>query len=175
MAKHKITCYLTEQSFKDAIEELRAYKRELERKIEQFNHEMLLHGYAVTNATVNSISPFYKGDDISVSISETKSNGVYEGIISLSGEQAFFIEFGSGITFNTSKGGSLHPKGEELGLTIGSYNPDSDNATNPSGWWYRDKYDQAQHTYGTPTYMPLERGLESIIADINSIARSVFG
>lgn len=156
------------------IKDLEAYRDSLSDKTEIFISRLADIGVKATSVRVGSISPFYRGD-IDVSMGELRNEGdnwVCE--IKMAGEQSIFIEFGSGVTFNTDIGGSKHPKGAELGYTIGSYNPSSPNAANPYGWWYVDKYGQKQHTYGTPTFAPMYHGSLEMISAIEGLAKEVF-
>lgn len=184
MAK-KINCRLSEQSFEKAAQEVEKYKKEINRKCELLASRLAMQGYTVTNMIVSSISPVYKGSDINVFVTSSKTTDGYSAQIVMNGSQSIFIEFGAGIVLNGPSGTSLHPKGQELGFTINSYNPNGkanikgwpgSNATNPSGWRYKHKsWNQWMHTLGTPTYMPLEKGIEAMTADLNKIAREVFG
>lgn len=154
---------------------LEDYKSSLDDKTAIFIQRLSKIGISALNARINSISPFYKGEDIDTSVSSVyKTEDGWGAVITMKGSQCVFIEFGAGVTFNTSKGSSLHPKGEELGLTIGSYNPNSPNATSSSGWWYKDKWGQSQHTYGTPTFAPLYNSSLVMLEAIRIVAEEVF-
>lgn len=163
----------TPGSLKKAIEELEKYKQEIDEKAQLLVEELGKIGIKALNARINSISPFYKGTDLKTEL--VIENGIMGASIIMSGSQCAFIEFGAGVLFNTAKGGSLHPKGEELGLTIGSYNPSSPNATSPYGWFYRDEYGERQHTYGTPTFAPMHNSEVELINEINRVFIEVFG
>lgn len=163
----------TQGSLNKAIEYLEQYKESLNEKTMRFIEELGNVGITALNARVNSISPFYKGEDLDVNL-EIK-DGIMGATITMSGDQCAFIEFGSGVLFNAPKGDSLHPKGKEFGYTIGSYNPDSPNAESPTGWWYYDEHGQKQHTYGTPTFAPLHNSEMEMINEIKSIFYEVFG
>lgn len=179
MSKTVVDCYLSQKSFEDAAKEIRKYTENFKKKCEEFGLQLALNGYSVTKVVVNSIPISDKGN-ISVDLIQNRSNGNFDGVISISGEQCVFIEFGSGVKNNTVSGNSTHPQGERLGLTIDSYNPngeanikgwDGSNATNPKGWFTPE----GEHTYGTPAYMPLEKGNISMINSVEKIARKVFG
>lgn len=163
---------LSQSSVENAIKELKKYKLELAKKNREFIQAIESLGYTVLNSNVFSISHYYRGDDISVqSTHNTKGNSyVVSATISVRGEQCAFIEFGAGVTFNTNAGASLHPKGQELGMTIGSYNPSSKNATSPTGWFKPG----GEHTYGVPTYAPLWKTREQIVSDLERIAIQIF-
>ena len=162
---------LSKQSVDAAISYIQDWKKSFHDRLEKFIKRCEEEGLRAVKANVSGIAPIYKGEDISVT-SHKIDNGFS---IEMSGEQVAFIEFGSGITFNTPVGGSKHPKGAELGYTIGSYNPESPNASSPTGWWYRNKWGKTEHTYGTPTFSPLYDGELELIGRIKEIANEVFG
>ena len=156
------------------IKELEKYRDSLDDKTQIFIKRLSEVGIKALNAKLQSISPFYKGEDIDTSSEIHKLDNGWSATISMTGSQSVFIEFGAGVTFNAPKHQSLHPKGEELGLTIGSYNESSPNATNPNGWWYKDKWGESQHTYGTPTFAPLYNSSIEMLEAIHGIAKEVF-
>lgn len=171
----KLSCDIAKKnSVRNLIKELERYRDGLETKCEIFVSRLAEVGIKAINASLGGISPFYKGHTSAVLDGVYKDGDSYKAVIRMFGDQALFIEFGSGVTFNTQKGGSLHPKGKELGMTIGSYNPNSDNATNPWGWYYTDEYGQSQHTYGTPTFAPMYQSYLQMRAEIVRIAKEVF-
>ena len=139
-------------------------------------------GIQILDAYVGRISPIYRtggldagGDDLSTSKGAIREEGdkwICE--IFLNGSQSVFVEFGSGVTHNTSVGGSLHPKGGELGFTIGSY-PGQTHADDPRGWYYKDRWGNSQHTYGTPTFAPLYNTSQDLIDVIYEVAKRTYG
>lgn len=161
-------------SIERAIKQLEEYRDSLDRKCEELVDRLGSLGITVLRAQLSSISPFYRGEDMNTEGEVIKDGDNWKAVIYMSGSQTLFLEFGSGITFNTGKGGSLHPKGRELGYTIGSYNPSSPHATSGSGWWYKDKWGQSQHTYGTPTFAPLYNSSLEMIKEASTIAKEIF-
>lgn len=55
--------------------------------------------------------------EVQVSIDERENVSV----VIAAGEDAVWVEFGAGVYHNGSAGSSPHPKGSELGFTIGGY------------------------------------------------------
>lgn len=162
---------LSKRSVDSAIKQLQDWKRDFNKRLEKFFSRLEEEGLNAVRANVSGISPIYKGDDIGVT-SHKLENGFS---IEMYGEHVAFIEFGSGITFNSPVGTSKHPKGERMGLTIGSYNPSSKNASSPTGWWFTNRWGESEHTYGTPTFSPLYDGELELIGRIREIANEVFG
>lgn len=156
------------------IKYLKDYSLSLDDKCLQFAHILAELGIKVLNAELRNISSFYKGEDISTSGEVLLTDNGWSAVIKMGGSQAIFIEFGAGVTFNGGKGSSKHPLGKKNGFTIGSYNPGSPNATNPQGWWYKNKWGESQHTYGTPTFAPLYTSSLELLATIQNVAKEVF-
>lgn len=102
---------------------------------------------------------------ITVDISD---NGDITTVIA-TGEELLFVEFGAGIYFNGSAGSSPHPKGEELGFTIGSYGKGKGAKT---AWAFlRDG--EVVWTHGTKAVMPVFRACEEVRREIPDIVRKV--
>ena len=156
------------------IKYLEDYEKDITERLSVFLEELTKIGVNAVNAQLQTISPFYKGEDIEVTDSIQQTDNGWQATITMSGQQAIFIEFGSGVLLNTSVGNSLHPWGSENGFTIGSYNSDQTNAKSPDGWWYYDKWGQSQHTLGTPTFAPLYNSSLEMLAAIREAAERVF-
>ena len=163
---------------KGDVDKIIKYLDDLEKtineKVSLFLHELTEIGVKAVTVQLQSISPFYKGEDIKVEDTIQQTEDGWQATITMSGSQAIFIEFGAGVILNTSVNNSLHPWGNELGYTIGSYTNPPVNATSPNGWWYTDKWGQSQHTYGTPTFAPLYNSSLEMISAIREIAERVF-
>lgn len=178
-------------SIEKAIKQLEEYRDKLEDKTKEFINALAEVGINALDARIASISPFYRvggdGSEIQTSRGELHvEDGRWTCEIGMSGGQSIFVEFGAGVTFNTGIGGSKHPKGAELGYTIGSYNPSSKNASSKTGWWYVDNRESVKadkvvdgkrlvHTYGTPTFAPLYNTSEDLISSIYEVAKKVYG
>ena len=161
----KITIQLSEESIKAAIKELAKYKRELNKKTLELIDLMLKHGedYAInqvghvdTGETLSSIRGYRDGD---------------KGVI-VSGGNAIWLEFGTGVKHNGAVGGSPHPKGSELGMTIGNYG--HGKGANPRGWWYYDD-GKVKHTYGTEANLFMWKTARELERVAPELAREVFG
>lgn len=99
-----------------AIKELDTYQKELMTKIKLFVETLAQDGIAVANARLGATVGDSTQGSIGFGINE--NGDIVKATISLSGKDALFIEFGAGIYYNN---GNAHPKGAELGYTIGSY------------------------------------------------------
>lgn len=181
MAKKAIKYNLSVSDLLRLAKQMDGLKKDLEEKTKELCLKLAERNMEVTRAAIEGISPEHKEGGLSVSVIEIEgSGGKYKATVRMSGNQCAFVEFGAGILLNGSAGTSPHPKGEELGMTIDSYNPNSkhpkdesytSNATNPKGW----TKPSGEHTDGTPAYAPLYTGFTEMQADIERIAREVFG
>lgn len=152
-------------SIDKAIKELNAYKKELKRKTEALIDAMVQYGedYAInavghvrTGETLTSIEGYRKGN---------------VGVI-VAGGNAIWLEFGTGVRHNGAAGSSPHPKGAELGMTIGGYG--DGHGANPGGWWYYDETG-LKHTYGIEANMFMYKTGQELRMVFPKLAKEVFG
>ena len=92
-------------------------------------------------------------------------------LVIANGEDAVFMEFGAGVYYNGAVGSSPNPLGPTLGFTIGSY---GFGYGKKEVWGYTGDDGRLHLTHGTPASMPLYRALQSVVNDIEQIAREVF-
>ena len=92
-------------------------------------------------------------------------------LVIANGEDAVFMEFGAGVYYNGAVGSSPNPLGAALGFTIGSY---GFGQGKKEVWGYMGDDGRLHLTHGTPASMPLYRAVQSVVTDIEQIAREVF-
>jgi hypothetical protein len=92
-------------------------------------------------------------------------------LVIANGTDAVFMEFGAGVYYNGAVGSSPNPLGAALGFTIGSY---GFGQGKKEVWGYMGEDGRLHLTHGTPASMPLYRALQSVVNDIEQIAREVF-
>lgn len=170
--------------FKEGSKALREYARQLEHDARLMTEAiaMKLQIYAQNNfkrAVYDMIIPEGGGDpvgstpEVKVSV---KHNREFSVVIA-SGEEAIFVEFGAGVYYNGGAGSSPHPRGSDLGYTIGSYPTESARGYNQgtlSIWGFKDENGQLKLTHGTKAQMPMYNAMKTIVSEIDSIARVVF-
>lgn len=78
------------------------------------------------------------------------------------GEDAVWVEFGTGVHFNGNANSSPHPRGNELGFTIGGYG--KHHGLNDS-WAFKDEFG-SHITRGTEAQMPLYRAFMQAKSEI---------
>ena len=160
----KITIQLSEESIKAAIKELNTYKRELDKKVNALIELMLKHG---EDYAINQVGHVDTGETLSSIHGYRDGN---RGVI-VAGGNAIWLEFGTGVRHNGPAGGSPHPKGTELGMTIGEYG--KGQGANPGGWWYYDG-DKVRHTYGIEANLFMWKTARELERVAPELAREVF-
>lgn len=156
----------------EVIEQLQNFGKRIQSKNSQFMARLLNEGFTLANNNLEAISAYYK-EDATVSIGVEDNGKTIKGYVYLNGGKVAFIEFGAGVTFNGSAGTSPHPRGTELGMTIGSYG--KGQGANSWGWWFINDYGEKEHSYGNPAYMPLYRTLQELKEKVADIAKEVYG
>lgn len=174
MGKKVIRISLSEKDIDRAIKELEQYKREIIRKTELLRTRIAerisnlaqsgFNGAVVDDLTGGSGGA--KKADVRVSIDERENVSV----IIAAGEDAVWAEFGAGVYHNGSVGSSPHPKGQELGLTIGGYGKGMGKR---QVWgFYEDG--ELKLTHGAPATMPMYNAMKIVCDEIVAIAKEVF-
>lgn len=161
---------LSSKSVLSAIKEIEKYRDDLTNKAEMFVRRLCELGVPVIQNNVmlaNGDSEKSTKTQIEVTSSRTyvKAELIWEG------KAVAFIEFGSGIHYNGEAGTSRHPKGSELGYTIGSYG----YGLGANDYWhYKDETGNWKTSHGTEATMPMYSASLVIQDNIRKIAREVF-
>lgn len=151
---------LTNDSVKNAMKELRRYKKWVTQKEAELRSRLAMIGATV--ASIQFSRAIYSGSkDVSVRVDDTGSVAV----IYAEGESVAFIEFGAGATY-----GYGHPQAGEFGVGPGTYPDGKGHWDDPKGWWYGS----GQHTYGNPPAMAMYRAVQEMTEKITQIAAEVF-
>ena len=174
MGKKVIRISLSEKDIDRAIKELEQYKREIIRKTELLRTRIAerianLAQSGFNGAVVDDLTGGSGGArkaDVRVSIDEREN----VSIVIAAGEDAVWAEFGAGVYHNGSAGSSPHPKGQELGLTIGGYGKGMGKR---QVWgFYEDG--ELKLTHGAPATMPMYNAMKIVCDEIVAIAKEVF-
>lgn len=161
----------------DAIAECQRHLNDIERKCEEFVRRVGDElGSLIKSKMSGAIADIYKDRDgaeyrdvASVKDPVITSEGNVCIVAVPATDDAIFIEFGTGVFYNGT--GSPHPKGAELGYTIGSYGPNGLKKT----WWFSKNGMHSLRSHGIPALMPIYKAAREIEPKIASIAREVFG
>ena len=155
-----------------AIQEVEKYKQDFLRKVDIFRQRLAdeladeaREGF--NSATVDDLtSGGSRTPEVTVSVEDSGNIT----IVLADGKDAIWCEFGAGVYHNGSVGSSPHPKGVELGYTIGSYGKGYGKG---KAWGYYED-GQLKITRGTPASMPMYNAMKSVIAKAITIAREVW-
>jgi hypothetical protein len=170
---------LNTKDIDSAIREVEKYKQDFLRKVDVFRDRLAkeitdIAQSGFNSAMVDDILPGY-GSSRSASVKvDFDSKGNITTVFT-SGEDAIWVEFGSGVYHNGSVGSSPHPQGAKLGYTIGSYGKGYGKG---NVWGYYTNPDEKTGlvlTHGTPATMPMYNAMKTVSAKVISIAREVFG
>lgn len=174
MGKKVIRISLSEKDIDRSIKELEQYKREIIRKTELLRTRIAerianLAQSGFNGAIVDDLTEGSGGvgkADVRISIDERENVSV----VIAAGEDAVWVEFGAGVFHNGSAGGSLHPKGSELGFTIGGYGKGM--GKRQTWGFYEDG--ELRLTHGTPAVMPMYNALKTVCDEIVDVVKEVF-
>lgn len=174
MGKKVIRIRLSEKDIDRAIKELEQYKQESIRKTELLRVKVAERIAALAQSGFNgAIVDDLTGEsggarkaNVQVSVDERENVSV----VIAAGEDAVWAEFGAGVYHNGSVGSSPHPKGQELGLTIGGYGKGMGKR---QVWgFYEDG--ELKLTHGAPATMPLYNAMKIVCDEIVAIVKEVF-
>lgn len=122
MSKHVVSFELSVSSVENALKELERYSKRFMVAADIFMRELALMGIRkIEDRWASTAGESYnRGHSTGFyEVEETDDRIVF--VISITGEHVVFVEFGTGVHYNGHLHGSPHPKGVELGMTIGDY------------------------------------------------------
>lgn len=170
MANKTIKINLSQKSIQGAIKQLRQYQNSLKSKNELFVRRLSELGIPVIDRNI-SLAQGDSDKNHNTYIKINSFGNFSRATLVCEGVDLLFIEFGAGIHYNTPAGSSPHPKGQELGYTIGSYG--KGKGKNDS-WTYESETGEWVRSYGTEATMPLCKTSVEIMQNIRKIAKEVF-
>ena len=155
---------ISEATIDATVKELRKYAEWVEHKENELIAKLAERGKEV--ASIKFATAKYDGtNDVSVRVDNTGSVAV----IYAEGEAVAFIEFGSG-----AKEGNGHPDAGKHGFGPGTWSLGESGKghwDNPDGWYYA----HGKKSQGNPPAMAMYDAVQTMTAEITSIAREVFG
>lgn len=172
MGKKVIRFGLSEREIDRAIRELEQYKQDIIRKTDLLRTrvaerlaELSRDGFA--GAVVDDL---LKGGQRTAQVDVSIDQRDNVTLVIARGEDAVWVEFGAGVHYNGSAGTSPHPKGSELGFTIGGYG----KGMGKKDVWGFYEDGELRLTHGAPTTMPMYNAVKTVCDEIAEIAREVF-
>lgn len=172
MSTRVFRCELESRSVRRVTDELMRYRRELPQKAEKLRR--LIAEYIAEGARAGFASAIV--DDLigggarNAHVDVTVGEKGQTSVVIANGEDAIWCEFGAGVYHNGSVGSSPHPKGSELGFTIGDYG--NGNGRKRVWGFYEDG--ELRLTHGTPASMPMYSSMTQVCSEIARIAQEVF-
>lgn len=159
------------RSLDKAIQQIRQYQNSLNDKCTEFVRRLAEVGIPVIDENIAAAQgDSDKGHNTYIKI---KSFGSYsQAELIVESKSILWIEFGAGVHFNGHLGSSPHPKGNELGYTIGSYGKGQGKN---DFWFYYADSGEAVMSHGTESTMPVYKAGLEIKKQVLKIAKEVFG
>lgn len=172
MAKKVIKTTLDTKEINRAIKEIQAYKKWFIGKSEELRKRIAdeLVTEVQTGFASAVVDDLLRGGGRTPDVSVTTREKGNVTLVIASGQDAVWCEFGSGVFYNAPAGASPHPKGSELGLTIGGYGK---GYGNKEVWGYYEN-GELRLTHGTRTQMPMFNAMLMVSQNISRIAKEVF-
>lgn len=171
MATKTISFSLEVGSIDKAIAEVIAYRDEFQRKVDRLRQLVAerIAWSASRGFSTTLVSDVIFGSGNSSDVQVTVEDDGNVTTVIADGNEALFIEFGAGVFNNGPVGTSPHPWGT---YTIGSYGK-GNGAKN--AWGYRNADGTITVTRGTPSAMPMYRGIQDAMNAFDSLVQEVFG
>lgn len=156
----------------DAIRQIEEYEKKVQQNIKDFLSKLLEAGVDIARAKIMELGAIDSGE-LQNSLAFTLYKEGNKGILFTDCQHACFVEFGTGVKNNGSVGSSPHPKGGELGMTIGTYG--KGYGANPDGWYYYDtEQGRVRFTKGMPSRPFMYETAKELERKAVEIAREVF-
>nr|DAN56200.1 MAG TPA: hypothetical protein [Caudoviricetes sp.] len=169
----QIKVELSQDSIDKVIQKLERYKSGLLEKEQILREEIakVLESHAQSGFDSAIVSDLLNGrtEKANVTVSHTSSGNTT--VVIAKGEDAVWVEFGAGVYHNGSVGQSPHEKGNELGMTIGSY---GHGLGRRDVWGYMDGGELIL-THGTPMQSPMYEALMVVCSELPKIVKGVYG
>ena len=165
VAKRVISMKVSSSSIRDAINELKSYRKSLDTKMDKFLEKLANIG--VKEASVRFTTAMYDGvNDSSVTLKPIKDGYC----IVAEGHAVAFIEFGAGVYHNS---GEPYPNPRPDGIVgIGEYGKGYGKR---QAWGFRDDAGELVITHGNPAAMPMWYASEEMRSAIKKTFVEVFG
>lgn len=171
----KISLSLSPESVESAIQQVKAYQREIDKKLEQVCNIVGQRLKELASAGFNGagyddvLHEGMKVPDVMVEYRNTSDrSGNNITVVFAIGEEAVFAEFGAGVYYNPN--GSPNPLKPAGVVPIGTYG--KGYGSRKIWGYYKDG--ELKLTHGTPASMPMYLALQEIIPQIPQIVREVF-
>lgn len=180
MAKKTLKCnILSLSSIKQLQRELQSYSNSLTAKCEEVVRRLAQVGLDEAEKHISEAGFTYdekgieSGSDVEhhSEIKVKTLNGYSHADLIVSGKEIAFIEFGAGVYYNGAVGQSPNPKGNDLGMVIGSY---EEGHGKQNVWGYYSDGGELVLTHGTKATMPMYNASMRMYQEAPKIVKEVF-
>ena len=165
-----ITLELSAQSCKEALEEIKKYKTEIEPKLDEVCKRLAEIGAQVAGekfAEANAEASTTGNGGVDVTVVPIEGGGGYK--IVASGEDVYFIEFGTGNSAGMFYGDGL--PATSVPVYPGSYSEQNNGMYAQRGYWFY----HGELFSSTPVYMPMYWAGKAIRENEKRIIEEVLG
>lgn len=167
---------LSPSEIQRAINEVEKFKADFQKKVDTYRKRIAeeIAVYASTYFDNSVMDDVIGGSPRKPDVTVDWSDNGKIAVVVANGEDAVWCEFGAGVYHNGSAGSSPHPKGNDLGFTIGSYGK---GRGQQKVWGYYTDPDSKTGlvlTHGTPASMPMYNAAQEVLRKSVEIAREVF-
>lgn len=162
----KITVRLSSAGIDKAINQLKGYSDEIDRRVSILIARMVVVGQKYAISAVGSTGT----GDAKVPISGYRSKD--RGVI-VAGGNAIWLEFGTGVYYNGPKGSYPNPLGETTPGIVGIGEYGQGHGANPFGWWFWEG-NTLRHTFGVPAQKFMYNTIQELKARFPQMAKEVF-
>lgn len=156
------------KSISKAQRTLRQYKKDFEKKLEEFTRRLAEIGVTVAGGIYSVVD--YDGEhDVSVYLEKTDSGYT----VIAAGRTVGFLEFGTGINNPEWVDNNNVSNKPYTPPPHGSYG--DGHGKQPYGWWFKSQdYGVVMHTYGHPPAEAMLTARNEMVANVARIAREVW-
>lgn len=152
----------------DALADFAIFFAWLNKKMDLFIQQLAIE---IRNNADSGFAAAFMNDDMeSPNVAVTVQKRGNNMVVVARGEDAVWVEFGTGVFHNGGVGTSPHPLGADLGFLIGTY---GFGYGARRAWGYYDG-GELVITHGTPAQMPLYNAIKLVASQIIPIANKVF-
>lgn len=179
MGKKTISFDLSEDSISKAISELNQYKTEIANKTILFQQRVaerlkVLAQEGFTGAVVDEYTRLGDGsmqkmsEEAKVVVTVTHTGNL--SVVLANGEDAVWIEFGTGVYYNPSN----HPNAAYTDpmMLIGTF---GEGGGAKKSWYFKDGEGVRSITHGIRKKMPMYYAVTAVCMEMSAIAKEVFG
>lgn len=174
MSRKFIELELSAQGVRKAIADITAYKQDLIKKCEVFRRKVanrIAEEVSTNFASSVVLEDLITGERRNAQVNVTVYDRDGMSIVSADGEDAVWVEFGTGVYYNGPVGSSPHPHGADLNMVIGGFG--KGNGKKEEWGFYENG--ELRLTHGIRANMPMVRAIGNVCGDLPQIAQEVWG